>query len=413
VKLTTQFFCEVLVVGGAVLVLVFCLFAASPTAYAPHFFRPVAMDLGAVFHYTSIQWMMFACLGNYFVFFKIFTPNRSDLCFWQISNSSFWQSILIAVISLNFFFASINTQALAVIFNAACGCGALVWRDWHPNKSDRVLVKVIGIVIVLLVAGTLINPESLLDFQYLDKQRWAGLWDNPNTFGMLMGVGLALAVGMIARSFNLMKKNSGDRIQKSEVVRWVKIILFVAATGVMLFGLLKSYSRGAWLGAGIGIRFLFWNSKRFDTHLPPALSPRPTGGVGEERSHSSFISRFKRNRLFVSMVLVAILVLAVWNFRHTNHSTVRRAFSVANANDFSWRKRLSAYEGSLQMIADKPWFGFGWNQPESVYDKFYRKPKVDEGMAIQMNDYFTLGTTLGIPALVCFMAAQFLFCKMF
>ena len=75
---------------------------------------------------------------------------------------------------------------------------------------------------------------------------------------------------------------------------------------------------------------------------------------------------------------------------------------MANANDFSWRKRVAAYEGALQMMADKPWFGFGWNQPERVYDPFYRPAKVDEGMAIQLNDYFILGTTLGLPALLCF-----------
>jgi O-antigen ligase len=80
----------------------------------------------------------------------------------------------------------------------------------------------------------------------------------------------------------------------------------------------------------------------------------------------------------------------------------RRAVSVANANDFSWRNRVAAWEGALQMMAEKPWFGFGWNQPERVYDSLYRSSKVPEGAAIQLNDYFTLGTTLGIPALLCF-----------
>jgi hypothetical protein len=37
-----------------------------------------------------------------------------------------------------------------------------------------------------------------------------------------------------------------------------------------------------------------------------------------------------------------------------------------------------------------------------VYDRYYRAAKVDEGMAIQLNDYLTLGMTLGVPALVCF-----------
>jgi hypothetical protein len=54
------------------------------------------------------------------------------------------------------------------------------------------------------------------------------------------------------------------------------------------------------------------------------------------------------------------------------------------------------------MMAERPWFGFGWNEPERMYDQYYRSAKVDEGMAFQLNDYFTLGTTLGLPALLCF-----------
>ena len=82
----------------------------------------------------------------------------------------------------------------------------------------------------------------------------------------------------------------------------------------------------------------------------------------------------------------------------------RRAVSVANANDFSWLKRLAAWEGALQMMAEKPGFGFGWNLPEKYYEQFYRAPKIDEAAAIEMNDYLMLGSTLGIQALFCFAA---------
>jgi hypothetical protein len=112
----------------------------------------------------------------------------------------------------------------------------------------------------------------------------------------------------------------------------------------------------------------------------------------------------RRDWIPLAIIGFSVGILAFWNLRYTKHSTTRRAFSVANVNDFFWRKRVAAYEGALQMMADKPWFGFGWNIPEPLYDKFYRKPKVDEGMAIQMNDYFMLGATLGIPALGCFIA---------
>jgi hypothetical protein len=52
-------------------------------------------------------------------------------------------------------------------------------------------------------------------------------------------------------------------------------------------------------------------------------------------------------------------------------------------------------------MAERAWFEFGWNQTERVYEQYYRGAKVEEGMAIQLNDFFTLGATLGIPALGC------------
>ncbi len=54
------------------------------------------------------------------------------------------------------------------------------------------------------------------------------------------------------------------------------------------------------------------------------------------------------------------------------------------------------------MIAERPWFGFGWNQAEPMYDHYFRTSMIEEGMAIQMNDYLMLGATLGVPALFCF-----------
>jgi hypothetical protein len=101
---------------------------------------------------------------------------------------------------------------------------------------------------------------------------------------------------------------------------------------------------------------------------------------------------------------VSLAVLAFWQFRHTEVTTVRRAFSVGNVNDFSWRNRVAAWVGALQMMAERPLTGQGWNQVEPVYDQFYRPSHVHEGMAIQLNDYLTLGAAVGIPALACLLA---------
>ena len=55
------------------------------------------------------------------------------------------------------------------------------------------------------------------------------------------------------------------------------------------------------------------------------------------------------------------------------------------------------------MMFDRPLMGFGWGQAESAYSKNYRPPQLDESAAIEMNDYFMLGISAGVPALLCFL----------
>jgi O-antigen ligase len=105
---------------------------------------------------------------------------------------------------------------------------------------------------------------------------------------------------------------------------------------------------------------------------------------------------------------MSVLVLALWSFRETDHLVARRAFSVVNVNDLSWRNRLVAYEGGLQMMATRPWCGFGWDQPKTMYEDFYMPTQLTDGRAIELNDYFMVGLTLGLPALACFVGYLFL-----
>jgi len=111
---------------------------------------------------------------------------------------------------------------------------------------------------------------------------------------------------------------------------------------------------------------------------------------------------FHRNGLPLAAIVFCVGILSFWHFRQTDWHPARRAFSSVNASDFSWRNRIAAYEGTLQMMAEKPWFGTGWNQPEPLYQHYYLPSKSTESAAIQLNDYLMLGATLGIAAFFCF-----------
>ncbi len=77
---------------------------------------------------------------------------------------------------------------------------------------------------------------------------------------------------------------------------------------------------------------------------------------------------------------------------------------MTNANDFSWRNRIYAYQGALQVMADHPLAGVGWRNATQQFDCFYSPPKLTDYWGIILNDYLMIGMTLGIPALGCFLA---------
>ena len=55
---------------------------------------------------------------------------------------------------------------------------------------------VLALMLVLLLAGFW-QVESRFWYRYRSGGRWTGPWDNPNIFGVMMGVGLVLAVGKV------------------------------------------------------------------------------------------------------------------------------------------------------------------------------------------------------------------------
>jgi hypothetical protein len=117
-----------------------------------------------------------------------------------------------------------------------------------------------------------------------------------------------------------------------------------------------------------------------------------------------WVAALQRNRLVCGAIFVSLFLMAFWTYRHTEGSAVvRRAFSAGNRNDFSWRNRLVAYEGAMQMMASRPWTGFGWDRPTDVFAEFFMPRRLTEPLAIQLNDYFTVGMTLGLPGLACFL----------
>ena len=342
--------------------------------------------------------MIFLCSGLYFASFLHVQQRRSGRWLRPHENSGVWLAIglLLATFAYaaRYGAASGSSSALVLLAGVTLGKGVAVWsvrRGQETQSEERVALLLTAFALLLLCAAVW-HPLSTFEYQYRGTRRWGGPWHNPNAFGCLMGVGMTLSVGQMAR-IAVAGLTGGERAseikrKRSCGWRWLRTAALLCAATLMGAGWLKSYSRGAWLAAGVAFGYVGYQV------LGCPVSPKI----------ALFRALFFQNWVPLLVAGLFLSCLCLWGLRETERTTLRRMVSLANAKDFSWRKRVAAGEAGLVMMAEKPFAGFGWNQPERVYAHFYQAPKVDEGMAFQLNDYVTLGTTLGLPALACFVA---------
>jgi hypothetical protein len=279
-----------------------------------------------------------------------------------------------------------SSSILILIASILLGKLASKWSvhdiAFRLNKHKMLLSSIMVIVIVILTSFW--HSGLPKEFQYQNQTRWHGPWDNPNIFGLLMGTGVALAAGWLVHILNSDTQNSKAVIGnwKIEVRKYPILTLCFIAVILMALGLLFSYSRGAWLGTFCGLTYL---------------------AICEFKIHrSKFCGWLNSKRFSLIVIALSISFLITYHFQRTDWHIAQRVLSTINVVDFSWRNRVEAWEGALQIMAEHPFCGDGWNQPETLYDHYYLSPKLSESAAIEMNDYLVLGATLGMPALFCF-----------
>lgn len=133
-------------------------------------------------------------------------------------------------------------------------------------------------------------------------------------------------------------------------------------------GLVMSYSRGAWLGTAIGLLYL-----------------------------AKAYGKFKW-RWVLPLVLVAFVVVCFfWNNTLDSAPWYLKRLDLSRA---SAQHRILAWKAGFEIMWNHP-MGVGWGKAVEIYQKNYSPPE-GGAAAIGTNDYFMLGTQMGLPGLVCF-----------
>jgi O-antigen ligase len=374
---------------AVVLLLFAVLFSDGIWSTSSGFMGSCLREILAVSQDAATQWMLLLCLSIYFIIFVILQQRIIDLTPWNgpmrvrggsrtrifflgnLFKPELWLTAMVLLAIFRFALTQdklsqsiqISTFMTGIVFGKAIA----TWARWRRDEIERRALFLICSLVCLLAISALWRTQTAMEFQYHGIPRWTGVWDNPNLYGLLMGIGIILSVGFLV--LNL----------RTYSWRLIPIVIVAVLCG---FGLIKSYSRGAWLAVLTGLIYLM-----------------------VQAIQSSRISVwFRRNWLPLALLLASLALLAFWQFRFLELRPAQRMFSVTNANDFSWRNRVTAWEGAVRMMVDRPWVGFGWGQAETVYSKIYCPPRLNEGAAIEMNDYFMIGISVGVPAMFCFVS---------
>jgi O-antigen ligase len=307
----------------------------------------------------SLHWMLLFCLAVWCGSFIFLTFSLKDLPLIGLL------LIALAVYFIGYAPSWRGMEAIVLLAGVTLGKSAFVLlrRDEGGNNSEirssefGIRNFLIGLVWLLAFASWW-HLDMTNNFYH--GPRWMGLWNNPNIYGMLMGAGVILAIGLLAGVRNITRAFSR---------RLLPAILLIAV-GMMAVGLLFSYSRGAWLGTGIGLLYL-------------------------AKAHGKFKWRFVLPGVFV----VAAGVCLFW---HSTADTGPWYLKRMDLSRPSAQHRVAAWRGAVQMMWDHP-LGVGWNKAVETYEKNYSPP--ENGVAaIMTNDYLMLGTQLGWPGLICFVA---------
>jgi len=412
-------------VGAVAILLIGSLFASSGlTQNAPAWLRLLVIEAKAVCEDASIQWLVVVCLVQHIAFcsFLEFRLVRASLCAIKNPNDlsvrktvggngldvalrirrfgktvmalpDFWLLTFVFFTVLRYFLdyetSSKSLQLTGLLSGVAAGKTSvcLLTRGYRGKRTQVALkLRVLLLLVFVLSATAMWQSGGKSGAFYRGINRWEGIWNSPNHYGVLMGTGLVVAVGLMTVSC----KVQGSRFARSWafVTRPIARLILIAAGITCAVGLLKSFSRGAWLGTAGALALLLFQTLRH---------------IGTAGAEGRSVAALRRHWFALSTMCFSLMIVGFWQFRHTEQPLLRRMFSVANVNDFSWRNRVTAWGCGIAALAEKPITGYGWSSWGTSFQKNYKAERLENLQAIWTNDFLIIGISCGLPALACLM----------
>jgi len=380
-----------LLVGGALIFVLWELLAAMPVA------SPLAglrLDMTLVFHHAEGHWQTFAAL---FLNACVWAGVPAFLR-WRRTGSQLrsdeWAlfgllGLVLVQYACRYSAAAGSTEPLLLLAGIWI---TSMWRVLLPAAPVRSLWPWLWLGAFGLACVSLWDWPMFPVFGYREARRATGLWNNPNTYGLLAACSAAMCLVWLIRLAPWRRPKPGlldSGMGTPPRTAWLLILPLLPALG----GLVRSYSRGAWLGFLVALMWCGW------WLLSPVLRPlRADARAG--------VIPARRRWLAFRLSFVALLaggVVSLWFLKDFQNPLLRRVGTVANHTDRSWRNRVDAWIGAARMTVARPLTGWGLNRVEAGYAREFKPAHLKETAAIQLNDYLKLAAGMGVPAVGLFL----------
>jgi len=395
----------------AILILFFCLVPVDALRQHNHAIAACLQLLLGVVNDRASQWMVYVSFCLYFALF-VYLRSRFNSTDPLASGARLCLVALTVISALEYCFGP-STSSSALLFIGGPMLGNCIALGFEASQSGNARwMGVLSVLCVFTVAAmsTAQDADIVSYYEYGGRVRWSGPWGNPNIGGLLMGVDAVIGFGCLMLLPPNQKCFGSRQDSKNNAVKTIGRFgipfLLIFNTALAARWLFLSYSRGAWLGAICGGILLFWLSAAAFQRIDVAHGAH----FRRFQLRPGVLRRLRKNAFPFIVIIASVIAICFWRFQDSAWHPVRRAFSSVNSQDFSWRNRVEAWRGALQIMGEHPWLGVGWDRPELLYEHYYMPPKLSEGEAVVLNDYLTVGTSLGIPAMALFVAYLWLSC---
>lgn len=250
-----------------------------------------------------------------------------------------------------------NDNALALVGGSILALAFCEGRRLIPLLSVERLTVITG---WMLVAFCLVPSMGSTRYYFRDYERYGGLLQNPNFYGLFCGAALIF----LLQSTRETLEHWGPRSWLAFAIKFFAMLILIAL-------LAKTYSRGAWGATLLASTLWVWH-------------------VGKAKLCQSVLRSHPRGAL-AWLAIGSILVLMI-----AGDSLLPRLASVINPNDFSWRNRGDAWVGGLRLIADLPLTGAGWRFCSFLYSAEYAPIHLIDTSAFRLNSYILCGAAAGL-----------------